>query len=88
MLGPPSEKLRALAVRLGEVGWTSVRPALILRPALGFAHNGFREPGRASSRAIEIRSRTCKGVCGAGEMGVGRGEGESLGSLYACSAGR
>ena len=62
--------------------------ALILRPALGIAHNGFREPCRASSRANEIPIRTRKGVCGAGEMGVGRGEGESLGFLYACIAGR
>ena len=54
---------------------------------LGFADNGFRERCRASSRANEIPIRTRKGVCGAGEMGVGRGEGESLRSLYACIAG-
>ena len=64
-----------------------VRPALILRPPPGFADNGFREPCRASSRANEIPIRTRKDVCGAGEMGVGRGEGESLGFVYAYVAG-
>jgi hypothetical protein len=74
--------------RAGERPAGNTSPGRKQRLVRGFADNGFREPCRAPSRANEIPSRTRKGVCGASEVGVGRGEGEGLGPFYACIVGR
>lgn len=57
------------------------------RPGLGIADNCWGEPRRTSARANAILVGTCKEMCGTGEVGVGRSEVNSPGSLHARIAG-